>query len=132
MHRYQEFIKSNWWRMLGTFVVAACAIWTAWYQTHQPPPIITATKATQVTTVTKVVRVNEGDGYVTDAQCHTIKNGTKKSEIRKRFGYPADADTLTTDDYAYSYPIRGDKDRVCRVSFWGRGDDVDGVTLDLT
>lgn len=128
-----EMFKNNWWRFVGTAVVCICAIYTTWDRTHQPPPVITATKATKVNTITKVIKVAEGDGLVTEAQCHTIKKHDGTKELRKRFGFPAqteDSDIYDNDSDTWYYPIRGDEDRHCIVRFWS-GDGAEGVSLDL-
>jgi hypothetical protein len=95
--------RNNWYRFFGTAVVALCAIYTAWHQTHPTD--------TRVKTVTE--KVIEGDGVLTEKQCREIEIGTERNDLRVRYGFPASEGN--TDSWLY-YPLRGKDDLYCNIS----------------
>lgn len=112
------------WRLIVSIVVCACAIGTYWNRTHPPSPI-----------KQKIVQVTQGDGYMNEDQCRSIKRGMKMSSIREKFGAPAE---LPDDEYeGWIFSLRNDHARHCVIyhSDWygpiRKGERVDSVTLEL-
>lgn len=114
----------TWIRLAVSVVVCACAVGTYWYKTHPDTGVRY-----------KVIQVKQGDGYLTEEQCRKIERGNKISSLREKYGVPAGSDNSDYD--LWSYPLREDHARHCRVSYmdwWGpirKGDRVTSVDLEL-
>jgi hypothetical protein len=118
--------KSNWYRFFGTAVVALCAMYTTWHQTHPPSKVKMVTQ-----------KVIEGDGRMTEEQCRKVDIGTERKDMRKRFGFP---NSEANDDTFWHYPIRGKDGLYCNFGFgyydslnpFGSGEDrVIHIWLDI-
>lgn len=110
---------------LGSFlVVCACAIYTTWWQTHPETHV-----------KYKVIQVRQGDGYITESQCRSIKKNDKMSDLRQKFGFPAGKQS--NFDWNWDFPLREDHSRECSVWYsehfgpFKKGNRVDSVRLDL-
>lgn len=92
-----------------TSIVCGCAVATWWYNTHPESPI-----------KQKIVQIKQGDGYMTEKQCHQVGHD-KLRDVREKYGVAAE-----TDDGYWNYPIRDDEERHCVVHFDFNDDQIYG------